>query len=58
MSCTLHSPLSFLDVFVFYGNMQHQYKLVGNAVPPLLGYALANKIKEYLDEGVGLDEKD
>ncbi len=49
---------SFPDDFVFYGNKQQQYKQVGNAVPPLLGYALANKIKEYLDEGVGLDEKD
>lgn len=41
---------SFPDDFVFYGNKQQQYKQVGNAVPPLLGYALANQIKLYLDK--------
>lgn len=41
---------SFPDDFIFYGNKQQQYKQVGNAVPPLLGYAVAKKIKEYLDE--------
>lgn len=40
---------SFPDDFVFYGNKQQQYKQVGNAVPPLLGYAVATKISEYLD---------
>lgn len=40
---------SFPDDFIFFGNKQQQYKQVGNAVPPLLGYALANKIREYLD---------
>lgn len=41
---------SFPDNFIFYGNKQQQYKQVGNAVPPLLGYAVANKIEEYLNE--------
>lgn len=41
---------SFPDDFVFYGNKQQQYKQVGNAVPPLLGYAVAEKIEQYLDD--------
>lgn len=40
---------SFPDDFIFYGNKQEQYKQVGNAVPPLLGKAVAEKIKEVLD---------
>lgn len=39
---------SFPDDFIFYGAKQQQYKQVGNAVPPLLGKALALKLKEYL----------
>lgn len=42
---------SFPDNFIFYGNKQQQYKQVGNAVPPLLGFAVANQIKKYLEEG-------
>lgn len=40
---------SFPDDFIFYGNKQEQYKQVGNAVPPLLGKAVAFKVKELLD---------
>lgn len=40
---------SFPDDFIFYGSKQQQYKQVGNAVPPLLGKAVAKKIKEVLD---------
>lgn len=40
---------SFPDDFIFYGNKQEQYKQVGNAVPPLLGKAVASKVKELLD---------
>lgn len=40
---------SFPDDFIFYGNKQEQYRQVGNAVPPLLGKALAIQIKELLD---------
>ncbi|WP_097015270.1 DNA cytosine methyltransferase [Anaerocolumna aminovalerica] len=39
---------SFPDDFIFYGNKSQQYKQVGNAVPPILGYVLATKLKEYL----------
>ena len=39
---------SFSDNFIFFGNKQDQYKQVGNAVPPLLGKAIAEKLKEYL----------
>jgi len=40
---------SFSDDFIFYGNKQEQYKQVGNAVPVLLGKAVATKLKEYFD---------
>lgn len=43
---------SFPDDFIFYGNKQEQYKQVGNAVPPLLGKALAEEIKKYLDKEI------
>jgi DNA (cytosine-5)-methyltransferase 1 len=39
---------SFPDDFRFFGNKTQQYKQVGNAVPPLLGYHLGIKLKEYL----------
>jgi DNA (cytosine-5)-methyltransferase 1 len=42
---------SFPDDFIFYGNKQEQYRQVGNAVPPLLGKAIAKQVKELLDNG-------
>lgn len=39
---------SFPDDFVFYGNKSEQYKQVGNAVPPKLGFVIAEKLKKYL----------
>lgn len=39
---------SFDDDFVFIGNKTQQYKQVGNAVPPLLGKALASQIIKWL----------
>lgn len=39
---------SFPDDFVFYGNKSEQYKQVGNAVPPKLGFAIAEQLKNYL----------
>lgn len=40
---------SFPDNFVFYGNKSEQYKQVGNAVPPLLGYHLGTQLKKFLE---------
>lgn len=39
---------SFPDDFIFYGNKSEQYRQVGNAVPPILGYEIAKKLKGYL----------
>ena len=40
---------SFPDSFKLFGNKTQQYKQVGNAVPPLLGFHLATALKPYLD---------
>ena len=40
---------TFPDDFIFYGNKSQQYKQVGNAVPPLLGYAVAKQLLTYLE---------
>ncbi len=39
---------SFPDDFIFYGNQSDQFKQVGNAVPPMLGQAIAIQLKQYL----------
>jgi DNA (cytosine-5)-methyltransferase 1 len=41
---------SFTDDFVFVGNMREQYVQIGNAVPPLLSYAIAMQIRRTLEE--------
>ena len=41
---------SFPDDFEFFGNKTQQYRQVGNAVPPLLGFHLAKALKKYLDK--------
>lgn len=41
---------SFDDDYVFYGNKSSVIKQIGNAVPPLLAYFLANVIKEIKKE--------
>ncbi len=46
---------TFTDNFVFEGTKDEQYQQVGNAVPPLLGRAVAEKVLEYL--GVSIDNK-
>jgi DNA (cytosine-5)-methyltransferase 1 len=39
---------SFHDGFVFHGSEWQQLKQIGNAVPPLLGFAVARAIRELL----------
>lgn len=41
---------SFPDDFVFLGTKTQQYRQVGNAVPPLLGFALANELISILEK--------
>ncbi|HEY8559457.1 MAG TPA: DNA cytosine methyltransferase [Pyrinomonadaceae bacterium] len=41
---------SFPDDFVFCGTKTQQNKQVGNAVPPLLGFHVAKKLNEYLND--------
>jgi DNA (cytosine-5)-methyltransferase 1 len=39
---------SFPDGFHFYGSMNSRLKQIGNAVPPLLAYAVANNLKNQI----------
>ena len=41
---------SFPDKFIFKGTKTQQYRQVGNAVPPILGYHIAKAIEEQLNE--------
>ena len=41
---------SFQDKFVFEGRKDERYQQIGNAVPPLLAKAIANKILNYLQD--------
>ena len=41
---------TFPDSFIFWGSKTVQNRLVGNAVPPMLGQVLAYKIKKSLAE--------
>lgn len=46
---------SFPDSFIFYGNKTEQSRQVGNAVPPLLAKAIAEKLLQSLDREVSLN---
>lgn len=51
MSCReLAAVQSFPLDFVFCGNRSSVYRQIGNAVPPLLGYAVANMFNHYKGE--------
>ena len=39
---------SFPDWYEFSGTKEQQYTQIGNAVPPLFAYQLAQSVKEYL----------
>lgn len=39
---------SFPDTFLFLGNKMSQLKQIGNAVPPLMAYAIAKQLKQYI----------
>jgi DNA (cytosine-5)-methyltransferase 1 len=41
---------SFPDDFIFYGSKAEQYRQVGNAVPPMLGYVVAQQLIPYLEK--------
>ncbi|MBU0691153.1 DNA cytosine methyltransferase [bacterium] len=49
---------SFPDWFEFVGSEQSQFYQVGNAVPPLLAFNLANSVKEYLESSNRLSKRE
>ncbi len=51
MSCReLAAVQSFPLTYVFSGNRSSVYRQIGNAVPPLLGYAVANEFNRYTEQ--------
>lgn len=51
MSCReLAAVQSFPLDYEFYGNRSSIYRQIGNAVPPLLGFAVANVFNQYKEE--------
>ncbi len=45
---------SFPDDFIFQASMSEAYKLVGNAVPPVLAWHLAVAVRDFLDKEASL----
>jgi len=43
---------SFPDDFIFYPSTSSAYKQIGNAVPPVLGWHIANAIEKFLDKNL------
>lgn len=49
---------SFPDNFVFYaGSIAGKYKVIGNAVPPKLAFAIAKQIKDMLNDNIVENEQ-
>lgn len=46
---------SFPDDFYFYGNKKNKLNQIGNAIPPLMSYQIAKKIKEKIQVNKSLD---
>lgn len=49
---------SFPDDFIFYPSTSSAYKQIGNAVPPVLGWNVANAIQNFLDNNLKQTNKD
>lgn len=49
---------SFPDWFEFKGGETSRFDQIGNAVPPLLGYALATSVREYLHSDFRLSKRE
>ena len=47
---------SFPDDYIFYGTKDSVYQQIGNAVPPVLGRAVAEKVLELFDSGLTYEE--
>lgn len=48
---------SFPDEFRFAGSETDAYRQIGNAIPPVMFWHIANSVEEYLDECLGIKEK-
>ena len=47
---------SFPDDYIFYGTKDSVYQQIGNAVPPILGRAVAEKVLELFGARLEFDE--
>ena len=47
---------SFPDDYIFYGTKDSVYQQIGNAVPPVLGRAVAEKVLELFNIGLKYEE--
>ena len=48
---------SFPDWFEFEGKEESKFNQIGNAVPPMLAYAIAGEFRNYLNSGFSLDDQ-